>query len=363
VKPLSQIEVKPTEPKKLDGNTMKAIVHDRFGSPDVLELREVERPVQSDARGVLVKVHASSVNPADYYQMRAPFIIRLVTRGGLRKPKDPRLGTDVAGTVEAVSKSVTQFKPGDEVFGVAPGSYAEYATAREDRLALKPANCSFEEAAAVGIAGFTALQALRDKGGIQSGQKVLINGAGGGVGTFAVQIAKSFGAKVTAVTNTRNLDMVRALGADHVIDYAKEDFTRNRQRYDLICDIAAAHSIGSYKRALNPNGTVVTVGFKDRLLARLLYFSVLGRLIPKGGRKVKFFVAKSNQMDLVALKELIETGKVRPVIDKRYPLNQTGQAMHDLHTGQARGKIVITVAEGKETEQEKILRQLDELKK
>ena len=342
---------------------MKAVIHTRYGSPDVLEFREVAKPVPNDVRGVLVKIRASSVNPADYYQMGAPFIIRLVMRGGMRKPKDPRLGTDMAGKVEAVSKTVTQFKPGDEVFGVANGSYAEYATAREDRLALKPANCSFEEAAAVPIAGLTALQALRDKGGIQPGQKVLINGAGGGVGTFAVQIAKSFGAEVTAVTSTQNLELVRSLGADHVIDYTKEDFSKNGQRYDLIVDIAAARSIGSYKRALNPKGTVVVVGAKNKILARLVYFAVLGRLIPKGGRKLRFFIAKANQKDMNTLKELIDTGKVKSVIDSRYSLAKTGEAMRLLHEGQARGKIVIQVNDQGETEQEKILRQLDELRK
>ena len=342
---------------------MKAVIHTRYGSPDVLEFKEVAKPVPNDVRGVLVKIRASSVNPADYYQMGAPFIIRLVMRGGMRKPKDPKLGTDMAGQVEAVSKTVTQFKPGDEVFGVANGSYAEYATAREDRLALKPANCSFEEAAAVPIAGLTALQALRDKGGIQPGQKVLINGAGGGVGTFAVQIAKSFGAEVTAVTSTQNLELVRSLGADHVIDYTKEDFTKNGQRYDLICDIAAARSIGSYKRALNPKGTVVMVGAKNKILARLVYFAVLGRLIPKGGRKLRFFIAKANQKDMNTLKELIDTGKVKSVIDSRHSLAETGEAMRLLHEGQARGKIIIQVNDQGETEQAKILRQLDELRK
>ncbi len=336
---------------------MKAVIHTRYGSPDVLEFKEVAKPVPNDVRGVLVKIHASSVNPADYYQMGAPFIIRLVMRGGMRKPKDPRLGTDMAGKVEAVSKTVTQFKPGDEVFGVANGSYAEYATAREDRLALKPANSSFEEAAAVPIAGLTALQALRDKGGIQPGQKV------GGVGTFAVQIAKSFGAEVTAVTSTQNLELVRSLGADHVIDYTKEDFSKNGQRYDLIVDIAAARSIGSYKRALVPKGTLVVVGAKDKILARLVYFAVLGRLIPKGGRKLRFFIAKANQKDMNTLKELIDTGKVKSVIDSRYSLAKTGEAMRLLHEGQARGKIIIQVNDQGETEQEKILRQLDELRK
>ncbi len=339
---------------------MKAVIHTRYGSPDVLEFKDVEKPVPDDVRGVLVKINASSVNPADYYQMGAPLIIRLVMRGGVRRPKDPRLGTDMAGRVEAVSKTVTQFKPGDEVFGVANGSYAEYATAKEDRLALKPANCSFEEAAAIPIAGLTALQALRDKGGIQPGQKVLINGAGGGVGTFAVQISKSFGAEVTAVTNTANLELVRSLGADHVIDYTKEDFTRTGQRYDLICDIAAAHSIGSYKRALVPKGTLVVVGARDKILARLVYFAVLGRLIPKGGRKLRFFIAKANQKDMNTLKDLLATGKVKSVIDSRYSLAKTGEGMTLLHTGQARGKIVIKVND--ETEQEKILRQLNELR-
>jgi len=359
---LSQVEVKQSQSKQL-GNTMKAVVHDKFGPPKVLELREVEKPVPTDARGILVRVYASSVNPADYYEMSAPFMMRLLMRAGLRRPKNTRLGTDVAGTVESVSKTVTQFKPGDEVFGTALNSYAEYATAREDRLVLKPANCTFEEAGAVGIVGFTALQALRDKGNIQSGQKVLINGAGGGVGTFAVQIAKSFGAEVTAVTSTKNMDMVRSLGADHVIDYTKEDFTRNGQRYDLICDIAATGSIGSYKRILNSNGTVVVVGFRNKIIARLLYFAVLGRLIPKGGRKLRFFIAKSNQKDMNTLKELIETGKLKPVIAKSYPLAETSQAMYDLKEGQTQGKIVITVNDNKETEQEKILRQLDKLRK
>src|SRR5881296_786856 len=257
---MSQIEVKPTESGSPGGDMMKAVIHTRYGSPDVLEFKEVAKPVPNDVRGVLVKIHASSVNPADYYQMGAPFIIRLVMRGGMRKPKDPRLGTDMAGHVEAVSKTVTQFKPGDEVFGVANGSYAEYANAREDRLALKPANSSFEEAAAVPIAGLTALQALRDKGGIRPGQKVLINGAGGGVGTFAVQIARSFGAEVTAVCSTGKVEMVRSIGADRVIDYTQQDFTEDTQRYDLIFDLAATHSLPAYRRVLNPKATCVIAG-------------------------------------------------------------------------------------------------------
>jgi NADPH:quinone reductase-like Zn-dependent oxidoreductase len=228
------------------------------------------------------------------------------------------------------------------VFGVCMGAYSEYATAKENRIALKPENRSFEESAAVGIAGFTALQALRDHGHIQPGQKVLINGAGGGVGTFAVQIAKSFGAEVTAVTNAQNLDLVRKLGADHVVDYTKEDFTRNEQRYDLIVDIAAAHSISDYKRMMNPNATFVLVGMRDKILRRLLSFIVRSKL-SRGDKKFVFFVAKSNHEDLVVLKELMEAGKIVPVIDRHYPLSETAQAMRYLIEGGARGKIVLTV--------------------
>ncbi len=322
---------------------MKAIVRTEYGPPHVLQLKEVEKPALNDVQGVLVRIHAASVNPADYYQMSAPVLIRLLLRGGLRKPKDPRLGTDIAGRVEAVDNNVTQFKPGDEVFGVGQGGFAEYATARENRLAPKPATCSLDEAAAVPIAGFTALQALRDHGHIQAGQKVLVNGAGGGVGTFAVQIAKSYGAEVTAVTNAGNLDMVRSLGADHVIDYDREDYTRNGQHYDLICDIAASHSISDYMRSLNPNGTCVIVGARDKLMRRLIYFLVIGRLMPKGDKKFRFFIAKSTQEDLIFLKDLIEAGKVRPVVDRRYPLSQTAEAMRYLKEGHARGKVIIAV--------------------
>lgn len=326
-----------------EGIPVRAIEYAKYGPPDVLQLKEVERPAPNDVRGVLVKIHAASANPADYHPMRGHFIIRVIGRTGLRRPKDPRFGTDVAGRVEAVANNVTQFRPGDEVFGVCPGSFAEYACVREDRLALKPANSSFEEAAAVPVAGVTALQALRDKGHIQPGQKVLVNGAGGGVGTFAVQIAKSYGAEVTAVTSTRNLDMVRSIRADYVLDYTKEDFTRNGQRYDLICDIAANHSVSDYERALNPNGTCVIVGFRDKIIRRLLYFAVRGRL-SGGGKKIVFFIANVNPKDLVFLKELIEAGNVVPVIDRRYPLSEAAEAIRYLEEGQARGKVVITVA-------------------
>ena len=265
---------------------------------------------------------------------------------GVRKPKDPMLGADLAGRVEAVGPNTTQFKPGDEVFGASSGCYAEYATAKENRLALKPANCSFEEAAATGIAAWTALQGLRDKGRIQSGQKVLINGAGGGVGTFAVQIAKSFGAEVTAVTNTENLDLVKKIGADHVIDYTKEDFTKNGQRYDLIADIASTHSFSDYKRALNPHGTCVIIGYHDKIVARLLYFAILRPLLGRGDKKFTFYIAKANQKDLVELKELIEAGKLTPVIDKSFPLDQTPAAFKHFNEEHPTGKVVITVPTG-----------------
>jgi NADPH:quinone reductase-like Zn-dependent oxidoreductase len=330
-----------------EGTTMKAIIRTKFGTPDVLQYKDVEKPVPNEVRGVLVKVVASSMNPADRYDVAAPVMMRLIARGGLRKPKDPRVGSDVAGRVEAVSSNVTQFKPGDEVFGAAIGAYAEYAVTRENRLAIKPANCSFEEAGTIGIAGTTALQALRDKGGLQPGQKVLINGAGGGVGTFAVQIAKALGAEVTAVTSTGNLNMVRKLGADHVIDYTKEDFTKNGQRYDLICDIAAGHSISQIRRSLNPGGKFVLVGVHSRLMSRLVYYTLLGRF--SRGKKFTFFVAKLNQKDFVFLKELIEAGKLKPVIDRTYALSETGEAMKYLGEGRASGKLAIRIGEAPET--------------
>jgi NADPH:quinone reductase-like Zn-dependent oxidoreductase len=329
--------------------TMKAIVRTRYGSPDVLEFKESERPVPNSVHGVLVKVYASSVNPADKYEMNGgPLLIRLILPlfrmgQGLRRPRDPRIGSDVAGRVEAVTNTVTQFSRGDEVFGACPGSYAEYAIAKEDRLTLKPTNVTFEESAAVPIAGLTALQALRDHGRIRPGQRVLVNGASGGVGTFAIQIAKSFGTEVTAVCSTRNLDQARSLGADHAIDYTKEDFAKNGQRYDLICDIASYHSISDYKRIMNPNGICVIVGWKDKIIGRLLYFLIRGRLLSRGDKTFKFFIAKINQKDLAFMKELLETRKVIPVIDRRYPLSETAGALRYLEEGHARGKIVVTV--------------------
>ena len=327
---------------------MKAIIRSRFGPPDALQLNEVERPVPDKVRGVLVKIYAAGVNPADRYNMKGPpFLLRLFLplfklNMGVFRPKDPGLGSDASGRVEAVSDAVTKFRPGDEVFGSCKGSYAEYAVAREDRLVLKPSNVSFDEAAAVPIAAITALQALRDHGHIQLGQKVLVNGAGGGVGTYAVQIAKSFGAEVTAVTSTENLDLVRSLGADHVIDYTKDDFTKNGERYDLICDIAATRGFSDYKRALTTNGTCVMVGSKGNVIIGLLSFLLL-RPILSGGRKFRFFIAKINQKDLNILKELLETRKVRSVIDGRYKLSEVGEAMRRIEEGHARGKVIITL--------------------
>ena len=337
------------ESKQAEKGLMKAIVRERFGSPDVLELKEIEKPVPNDVRGVLVKIYASSVNPADRYDVNGMslflrLLLPLFRMGvGVRRPKERQVGTDIAGRVEAVSNNVTQFKPGDEVYGACIGGYAEYGTAKESKLALKPGNRSFEESAAVPIAGFTALQALRNHGRIKPGQKVLVNGAGGGVGTFAVQIAKSSGAEVTAVTNTGNLDLVRSIGADHIIDYTKEDFTKNGQTYDLICDIASNHSISDYKRIMNPNGTVVVVGWKDKIIIRLLYFAIQKPFASRADKKFVFFIAKSNQEDLVTLKELMEAGKIVPVIDRRYPLSETAQAIKHLEKGNVRGKVVITM--------------------
>jgi NADPH:quinone reductase-like Zn-dependent oxidoreductase len=318
---------------------MKAIVYTEYGPPDVLQFKDVEKPAPTDNE-VLLKVHAASANPADWHLMRAePFLARLAN--GLLKPKNTKLGADVAGQVEAVGSNVTQLQVGDDVFGEMPlnelGTFAEYVCAPESLLALKPARMTFEQAAAVPLAAFTALQGLRDKGQIQPGQRVLINGASGGVGTFAVQIAKSFGTEVTGVCSTRNLDMVRSIGADHVIDYTQEDFTQTAQRYDLIFDAVGNRSVSDYKRALSPNGICSIAGFTS--LSRLFQIMLLG------GKKVGMMkTAKANKEDLVFIKELLEAGKVVPVIDRSYPLAETAEAIRYLETGHARGKVVITVA-------------------
>ena len=310
----------------------------------MLELRDVDKPALEDGR-VLVNVRAASVNPADWHSMHGG-IARLFGNG-LRRPKDPRVGTDVAGRVEAVGKNVTRFRPGDEVFGACPGSLAEFASAREDRLALKPANVSFEQAGAVAVAATTALQGLRDRGHIEAGQKVLVNGASGGVGTFAVQIAKAFGAEVTAVCSPRNVEQARALGADHVIDYTRSDFTKNGQRYDLIYDMVGNHSVSAYKRALNPGGRCVVAGagFPHLSVLRLLGFLLIAPARSKlGDKKVGFMgIAKLNDKDLEILKDLMATGKVAPVIDRQFSLNEAADAMRYLGEGHARGKVVVTV--------------------
>jgi NADPH:quinone reductase-like Zn-dependent oxidoreductase len=321
---------------------MKAIVYTQYGPPsEVLELLEVEKPTPKDDE-VLVKVHAASVVWADRASVRGkPFVVRL-TGAGLLKPKHTIPGIDVAGQVEAVGRNARQFQPGDEVFGdlfeSGFGAFAEYVCAREDALALKPANLTFEEAATVPQAALVALQGLRDKGQIQPGQKVLINGASGGNGTFAVQIAKYFGAEVTGVCSTRNLDLVRSIGADHVVDYTQEDFTQSEQRYDLILDIVANRSVSDYMRALSPKGNYVAVAFNPSSL-------FLGSLISMtGSRKVSQLSHKPNVKDLEYMKELIEAGKVVPVIDRRYPLSEVAEAFRYYGEGHPQGKVVITVA-------------------
>lgn len=317
---------------------MKAIVYTKYGSPEVLQFKEVEKPTPRENE-VLVKIYATSANAADWHLMRAePFLARL--ENGLLKPKNMKLGADVAGRVEAVGRNVKQFQVGDEVFGCMPlnelGGFAEYVSANEDALALKPTRLTFEQAAAVPLAAFTALQGLRDKGQIQPGQKVLINGASGGVGTFAVQIAKSFGTEVTGVCSTRNLDMVRSIGADHVADYTKEDFTQNGQKYDLIFDAVGNRSVSDYQRALSPSGICAVAGFTS--LSRLFQFMLLG------GKKVGLMeTAKGNKKDLLFIKELLEAGKVVPVIDRCYPFSEVADAIRYLETGHAKGKVVITV--------------------
>jgi NADPH:quinone reductase-like Zn-dependent oxidoreductase len=328
------------------GDTMKAIVNEKYGSPDMLQFKEVARPTPRDDE-VLVKVHAASVNAAELHLLKGkPFLMRLMGFG-LLKPKHTILGAAMAGRVEAVGRNVTQFQPGDEIFGDLTkcgwGTFAEYVCAREDALALKPANLSFEEAAAVPLAAVTALQGLRAKGQIQPGQQVLIQGAGGGVGTFAVQIAKAFGAEVTGVCSTRNVDMVRSIGADHVIDYIQEDFTKNGQRYDFIFAVNGYHSIFDYKRALSPKGVYVMIGGCN---AHLFQAMLLGPVISMTGRQKmgSMGVAKPNQKDLAFMKELLEAGKVVPVIDRRYPLGETAEALRYLEEGHAQGKVVITVA-------------------
>jgi len=333
------IDHPPTHNQEKEEPQMKAIVRTKYGSPDVLQLKDVEKPTPTDNE-VLVQVHAASINKADLYFLKGPFVIRLMG-AGLRKPKRKILGTDIAGRVEAVGGNVTKFQPGDEVFGCCRSGFAEYACTPEDLLVLKPRNVTCEEAAAIPVAATTALQGLR-KGQIQPGQKVLINGASGGVGTFLVQIAKSFGAEVTAVCSTRNLDNARSSGADYVIDYTQEDFTKSGLRYDLIIAANGYHSILDYRRALSPKGVCVGTGGS---LAQIFQIMLLGPLISIIGSKKmgSMGIARLNQKDLAFLKELLEAGKIKPVIDRRYPLSEVAEAFRYFEEGHAKGKVVITV--------------------
>ncbi len=322
---------------------MKAIVQNEYGSPDVFELKEIDKPVVKDD-DVLVRVHAAALHAGDYFAMRGvPYLVRM--SAGWPKPKYYVPGYDVAGHVEAAGKNVKQFQPGDEVFGTCKGTCAEYVCAGENNFLPKPANLTLEQAAAVPTSALTALRGLRDAGKVQPGQKVLINGASGGVGTFAVQIAKAFGAEVTGVCSTRNVDMVRSIGADHVIDYTQEDFTQSGQRYDLILDQVANHSLSDCRRALTPQGKHIPnsghsgTGYVVKAL-------VLSLFVRQQGRP---YIAIPNKEDLVVLNELIEAGKVTPVIDRTYPLSETPEAFRYLDEGHARGKVVITLEYDKET--------------
>ena len=325
---------------------MKAIVYSDYGLSN-LKLENIEKPVPNDDQ-ILVKVRAASINPYDWHFVEGtPYIMRMMGVG-LRKPKDIQLGVDFAGTVEAVGKNVTQFKPGDDVFGGRGGAFAEYVCRRaEGAVALKPANLTFEQAASVNIAGITALQALRDKGKVQPGQKVLINGASGGVGTFAVQIAKTFGADVTGVCSTRNVDLVRSLGADHVIDYTKEDFAKGTERYDVILDNVPNHSLSECRRILTPNGKYVMIGGGGPNDSR--WVGPFGRVIktmvlsPFTSQKMGMMMADANGKDLTILADMMQSGKLKPVIDRTYKLNEVQAAIAYVEEGHARGKVVITV--------------------
>ena len=322
---------------------MKAILYSQYGSPDVLRCEEIEKPTPA-ADEALIKVRAASINPLDWRLMKGrPYVFRLL--GGLRRPKLTRPGVDVAGLVEAVGGSVTRFKPGDGVFGSCRGALAEYACASESKLAARPDNVTFEQAASAPVAALTALQGLRDKGKIKPGQKVLINGAAGGVGTFAVQIARSFGAEVTGVCSTKNLEMVRSIGADHVIDYTQENFTKRGERYDMIFDCVENHSLSARRRILNPNGVCVMVGAPhDRgwiiFLARLIKAPVVSRF---SSQKIVMFIARSNTKDLATIGELMATGRVRAVIDRSYALSEAADALRYLEKWHARGKVIVTV--------------------
>jgi NADPH:quinone reductase-like Zn-dependent oxidoreductase len=323
------------------GGTMKALVQEGYGSADVLHLRDIPRPTLTEGR-VLVRMRAASVNALDWHTTHGGLLLETIGKI-MRTKDDPVRGVDLAGTVEAIGPGVTRFKPGDEVFGVAPASFAEYVLAREDRLLLKPPDLSFEQAASVDVAGRTALQAVRDHAQVTPGQRVLIHGAGGGVGTFAVQIAKALGAHVTAVTGPRNVDITWSLGAVEVIDYTKEDVTRRADRYDAVLDIAATRSVSDLRRVLAPHGVFVLVGAAKSgwigVFARIINVTLRARLL---GQRVTFFVAQPGLDDLAYLKDLIEAGTLRPVIDRSYPLSEAREAVRYVGTGEARAKVVIT---------------------
>jgi len=319
---------------------VKTILYTSFGPPEVLQLQEVEKPVPKENE-VLVRVHATSINALEWRRFTLPkFFVRLLS-GGLLEPKDKTLGADFAGRVEAVGPAVTKFKPGDEVFGIRRGSFAEYVCAPEKLTAHKPAHVSFADAAAVPLAALTALQALRDQGNIQQGQSIAINGAGGGVGTFAVQIAKSFGTEVTAICGPKNQEVARSLGADHVVDYTKEDFIKRGRQYDLILAANGYHSILDYRRALKPHGVyVVAGGAMTQMFQALLFGAILSRT---GGRKFRGMMTRPNSDDLVFLKKLMEAGKIVSVIDRTYPLSKTAEAMRYVLEGHVRGKVILTM--------------------
>jgi NADPH:quinone reductase-like Zn-dependent oxidoreductase len=327
---------------------MKAIVYTKYGPPNVLQLKEVNKPIPRDHE-VLVKVQAASVNPLDWHFMRGtPYLVRI--QSGLFKPKDNALGVDVSGVVEAVGKDVTEFQPGDEVFGSCNGAFAEYVCASEKGLEKKPANLTFEQAAAVPVAAFTALQGLRDKGQIQPGQKVLIIGASGGVGTFAVQIAKSLGAEVTGVCSTRNTELVRSIGADFVFDYTKEDFTQSGECYDLIFDTVGNRSLSDCRRVLSSNGILFIVGGPNKgrwvgPMNRAIRANVMSRFV---SQRMLMFMALRSKKDLVVLQELLESGKVKPVIDRRYTLHEVPEAIRYMEEGHARGKVIINLEQNNE---------------
>ena len=333
------------EPTKTIRTTMKAVIARSYGPPENLRIEEVEKPTLAND-GVLVRVRASSVNPAEWYAVTGGFAAaRLLSRAPF-KPKDPRPGVEFAGVVEAVGPSVTQFKPGDEVFGARNGAWAEYVHVKEDRnIAHKPANVTFEQAASVGIAGFTALQGLREHGQLQPGEKVLINGASGGVGTFAIQIAKALGAHVTAVCSTRNVDQARALGADLVVDYTKEDFTRSGQRYDLFLDVAGSRSWWECKRVLTPTARFILVGAPKSfpILGPIAHIAAVGLFSRGASQTVKFFIARFSKEGFQYLADLMAAGKLTPVVERAYPLTEVAAALNHLGEGHARGKIALTI--------------------